>query len=696
MKRWLAVVLALCLVLGLGVTAFAAEEQVLSLNAPVTVTAEPAADELVDEYLYFTFTPEESGCYAFCAEAAESEENEDLWQSISVSADCSYGEALSLNAVLFEAEAGQSYELCVNYWGSFPVAVEYTLWVEKCAVVTEIFVDSYVDYGVVGDYLSLQASYEPELYEVQSLTWEVSDPQIAAIVDAYGDNVELELLSAGQTTVSVTTADGLSASLDIIVYEALETVVLVEEEANPVSLNPYVETPVSFTPAESGYYLLSSDSDVAYCMLNADGFLSDEGYVYYLEAEQTYDGWASCYDEEVDCNLYIAKTEALSLEAMELVSEPENKEFLLGSVESLDGSQVLPGAQLKLTWSDGSETLWDYNVDGEYLGQYLYISRGITDNGDGTGAVELFCGEIGVSWDINLLDLSVTDFALVGEPVVQVVENSCGIDLSVLAEQLGVPGISGWYYLPFVGYTRQVSITFSDGSVVTVCPGEIVYGEQVYCTDSIDVYGLWEQGEENTLIYGYQDETIEVAVELIESPVERIELNSVPRNVYALEDETVFSGNAEDGWFFEPADIQTILEGLSMTVYYKDGTSETITDEDLVYIDVGGMGYPFYNGYPLGIFSKMLLSFEGITGPCELEGVVEYKGVSVTYPVQVVEEIPEEEPPQEPETPDDGKDDVVIEPNPETDDTGAAILLTLLAACTLIAAAVVLEKNKLT
>ena len=218
----------------------------------------------------------------------------------------------------------------------------------------------------------------------------------------------------------------------------------------------------------------------------------------------------------------------------------------------------------------------------------------------------------------------------------------------------------------------------------------------MYCTDSIDVYGLWEQGEENTLIYGYQDETIEVAVELIESPVERIELNSVPRNVYALEDETVFSGNAEDGWFFEPADIQTILEGLSMTVYYKDGTSETITDEDLVYIDVGGMGYPFYNGYPLGIFSKMLLSFEGITGPCELEGVVEYKGVSVTYPVQVVEEIPEEEPPQEPETPDDGKDDVVIEPNPETDDTGAAILLTLLAACTLIAAAVVLEKNKLT
>ena len=107
-------------------------------------------------------------------------------------------------------------------------------------------------------------------------------------------------------------------------------------------------------------------------------------------------------------------------------------------------------------------------------------------------------------------------------------------------------------------------------------------------------------------------------------------------------DKAFFTG--DPACYFAPKDLRAFLAGMEMVIWYQDGSSRTVTVEDLQWADrVDGL-YPCVDGYPLGLFGELMLGNEMIDGPCEKEGVIEYMGCSVSYTITITDEDPPQEP----------------------------------------------------
>ena len=102
-KKILSVALVLCLMLGcMGITALAAEEsESITPGQSVTLSV-PVSGGYVDEYIFFSFTPDVSGEYLFSVSYDDSQETGlAIWLSVDDGSEYfSYGEPL-----MFSAEA---------------------------------------------------------------------------------------------------------------------------------------------------------------------------------------------------------------------------------------------------------------------------------------------------------------------------------------------------------------------------------------------------------------------------------------------------------------------------------------------------------------------------------------------------------------------------------------------------------------
>lgn len=683
-KRLVATLLTICLLFGcMSMTALAQENETIAVGENKHLTVEAAGDEILEGGASYTFTPEESGAYFMTVEYLKTDAS--MYGVMFYVGD---GEELfSFDEPLrFEAVAGESYVLTVEYFGLYSENVDYEVAVHKAQPLDGIELSAEKTNGKVGDYLYIDVTYLPEFGEREELTWTVSDENVAAFLESYSDYAELELLSAGAVTVTATTESGKSASVDITVEEIVFSELT--EGMNPVTVTNDGQL-FTFTAERSGYYSFDADHMDAGITLDAES-VSDGTNVYYvLEEGETYQGEVYVWgEEEISFNVVIAYHDGLEFPiptAIEISKLPDNITYLKNSVEEIWSDNMLSGMELKLTWADGSVTDWSFDENNGMIGIYSVCGY-LNQKEDGGYEVEVYIwcdAEVeSVFFDLNILDAVAESIELVDSTPLQIVENSCGMHIDIL---------DGWLYFPFEAYHRQVKITFSDGSVVTAVAGDEIYGVTVECANNQGVAvmstetqpeGFWAKDRENLVIYQYGDLSVQLEVEIIDSPVESIEIVTPPTNTIFMLDEDA-NLVTEDGAAVES--ISTLLEGITLKVTYKDGTQKTFTSSDFQWLDVMGDEYPYLDGYPVGVFGGWLMTMEPPTAPSEVEGYLEYKGVTVTYPIQIVEQFPSDD--------DDSDDKPVIEPIPETADYDMVMGLAM-TACLMAAAVAVTTKKK--
>lgn len=676
-KKVLAIVMILCLLFcGMSMTALAAEVRTIAVGEAKTVTVTENGE------VTYSFTPEESGTYMFAAGYDESLETFHMVMLSTVTAE---GEVAEFDQLYFEAEAGQTYELVAGYVGNYTEAVEYTFFVEKCSAMEGIELYAESDTGNAEEYLYVELNYLPEYSIPEAVTWETSDSSVAEISYEDSNGVDLYLVAPGTATITATTASGLSASIEITVEEAEVVVELIEGE-NTVRVPGGELAKISFTPENSGYYSIELDGNMAGLWMDADALTYENQQYFALVAGESYDGeiygWS---EEDMECTVTVVYHEDLVIlepTAIELVSLPDNITYLASTLEELWNDGMLSGMVLRVTWSDNSVTEWDYDENYGHLGTG-YVGGFLNEKEDGGYEVEVYVSAAEVApvfFDLTVLDITAESIALVDETPLQIVEHSCGMDLG----SLGL-GVEGWYYFPFAAYNREVVITFSDGSTVNAKPGDVVYGMEILCQDNqggvvvqtSQPEGFWTKDSENLVGYVYGDLYAMLTVEIIDSPVESIEV-SVENDTFMVDEELGLIG--PDG---EPMEtVRDLLNGLSVTVHYKDGTTKTFAAEDVEWRTVMDMEYPFVDGYPVGIFGGDWMMEEVPEVPGEIEGYVEYMGVSTTYTIHLVEGFE-----------DDDDTDKPIEINPETGDKG--MLLAVLVIAFMSAAVIIIKNEKL-
>lgn len=692
MKRLFATLLMLCMVLGcMSLAVFAEEAETIALGDMKTVTV-VGTEEFVDHYAYYSFTPEESGYYAFCAGGIL---YEDLFRGVDLyleSDETMWGDLN--NAMRFYAEAGETYVLYANIWGEYPPEigeVEYTFFLEMCQPLESFYLEPDLYAGIPGDVVYIQLVGEPWPAIPEAIVWEVSDESLAFISYVEGDWIALDLLAPGEVTVTATTESGLHSSVDITIEEGDPELWLVLGE-NPVELAAYADNYYSFMPEETGYYMITADDENLAITASGDRFVVDGNEYYYMEAGTTYEvvvmSWA---EEDVSAIVTIACDADLVIPtpvAIELTKAPNNTAYLSDALDSVSEDALFGGMEMNVTWQDGSVTPWSYDMTWG-VGNF-YLEWEILP-GDEEGTAKLVVGLESLELepvivDITVLDISFEGIELVDDTPLQIVENSCGLDLEALG--------GGWYYMPILAYQREVVLHFSDESTVTAKPGDVVYGQSVTCVDS-QVFMPWVKGGDNTIEYGYGDSEFyaTLQVEIIDSPVESVEFVTEPPSTFVADEEVGLL--TPDGEAVES--LKDLFEGMSLKVTYKDGTSKTFTQEDIQWQDVMGDVYPFMDGYPFGILNE-LLNFgtgeENLIPPCEIEYSIEYMGASAAYTVTILAELPEEEEPPviteptEPETePTEPETEPTVpdgEQNPPTGESDVYILLLAVLAMAVV------------
>lgn len=608
---------------------------VLQLGKSMEYTVQANGGRYAELEHDFSFTPAESGSYAL---VVDHDESLDVYHDLQMSTVSGTGYVYGDEVLRFYAEAGQTCYLNVEFWGMYDQSVVYTFLVEPCVSPEQILLLPEATEGYVDSTVDVRVRWDPRNSLPEALTWICSDESIVRITDPSEEYAVLELLSPGTATITASTPGGITDSFQITVYEPPTPIALVLEQPNPVMLlgGGFVE--ISFTPEVTAYYRITTDAPDLDAYLYADSTNNERATLYYLEAGETYYGGVDNYaDAMVSGDLYIVQDQILMPIGMEITGLPNNTTYLKDALPDMWTYQLLAGLEMDILWSDGTTTAWSFDEEGPYVG-YEYLDWELIQGGaEDQIVLRLECNGASASCQLTVLDKSIVGIELVDDSPLQVVEHSCGMDM----------GDGSWYYSPYLSNIRWVKILFSDGSSVITRPDEQVYGYYVTCEDS-QTDAPWVKGGSASVTYSYGGHTVELDVQIVESPVASIELIQMPRDTFILGDGAFFTG--ESAYYFSPNDLRGYIEGLSLVIWYQDGSSKTVTEADLEWERIMGVEYPCVDGYPLGLFGELMMSNELITGPCEREGVIEYKGASVTYMIQLVEgEVVE--PPVDPDPP---------------------------------------------
>lgn len=674
-NKLMSAVLVLCVMIGcMGITALAVEETDSIAPGQSATVSVPVSGNYVDECIYFSFTPEVSGEYLFSVSYDDSQETGfDIWLSVDDGSQyASYGEPL-----MFQAEAGVTYWLCGNYFGNGFAPVEYTFRLQESQPLEGIDLSAEQDFGYVGQYLTVDVLFTPVNGAREPITWSVSDPKVLAIAEDNGDYVGISLLAPGKATIAASTVSGKSDTIDITVLE----LPALWQGKNKVTIPANGHVPFGFTPEADGYYLITVDNENAWCSMNADTLYDGTNEYYALEAGVTYGGYLYNWSEKnTKCTVtieYFQEVVIVDPVSIEIVKLPDHVTYLRQTLDDVWSDDRLSGLVLKITWSDGSISQWDYDKNSGLLGAG-YVGGFLNEKDDGGVEVEIYVSAAEVEpvcFDLTVLDIVPESVALADDTPLQIVEFSCGIDVGAL----GLGG-EGWYYLPFGAYDREIVITFSDGSTVKAKPGDVVYGIEVLCQDNqggilmrSQTEGFWYKDSENRIDYLYGELQATLNVEIVDSPVKNIELLKLPEDTFKLDGD----GNMLDRDGNKVESFKDLLDGMSLKVRYKDGTSKTFAYSDIEWRTIMGMEYPFVDGYPLGVLGGEWLNFDQIDPPCELEGYVEYMGATVTYMVNIVEKFEGDKP--------------GVDINPDTGDSGMMLAVLVVA---LMGAAVIIVKNE--
>lgn len=333
---------------------------------------------------------------------------------------------------------------------------------------------------------------------------------------------------------------------------------------------------------------------------------NDEDLNFSLVA-QLYSGYTytvvfGAYDE--DAVFDVCVTEGVGVESVEITQEPYDTTVVFGFEED---TLSLLGLEATFTLSDGSTVDWSYYEDNP-VGNFD-VETYFDNDGMGNYYADIVCG--------NAFERIF--FTTVENPV-ESIEYSCETPIEMYVNSNGYWEYDdNYYYMYNIPDDAIITVNLKVGASVEIAAYESLNG--VYPDIYDDQYeNPWGVGTHYVTV-SYLGAEAKIPVTILPTPFKSITVNSEPTRDYIYGDYSTGYLDSKGVYSFSPFD----LTGLSFTVEYEDGTTQTFTDEDI------DMEYWEIDGYEYD------LSSHKVTEPCTVEGVLYYKGSEIKFDVDVVE-----------------------------------------------------------
>ena len=387
------------------------------------------------------------------------------------------------------------------------------------------------------------------------------------------------------------------------------------------SLTAGQEAYFTFAVPESGHYVLCGE----FPGWNLDLY-STEGNIWareesgkcavYLEKDSVF---RFCMIPDADGIFWMEKGPVVT--KLEVVSQDTSKVFQKS--EDVTPEALMRGMKVKVTYADNTSQTYElesYNTSvGLYPLELRYDLESVT--GD-TAVITMRCGDVETTYTVKVRDGVVTKMEIIPEQL-QVVENT-----------MGSPEFENgyWYNMEEIVYQKaQYRFTWSNGSTETLklSPLDIYYyGIPVDFSESYSQgENPWTVGNTYSLEARYGELRAPVSVQIVESPVEKVEVLEHVRLALA---EPYFKKVSDTRWaldLFEPC-------GLKFRVTEKNGTATDYTFEDL---EVRNDNY-YAGEYPVVFDLATEVDLGNITGPCEIPLILNVGGKQADLKFCIVEQ----------------------------------------------------------
>ncbi len=505
----------------------------------------------------FSFVPKESGEYCFDFVSNEYFDNYYAIQDNNGNELVATGE---FTKELFTfLEAGERYTIVLRSYGY--EGIEVTLNISK-AVSAEYFeillpdvFECYSDY-----YITMETSFAPEGCS-EAVTWSTTNENVASLCM----NGDIIAGHVGTAIVTGTTPNGLSDSITIVVKEAPSIEVNKEYQVNIDE--EYENVYFEFTPEKSGYYyfeIISQDSVWVNLFKDNYGHIAGvaDSFKGYFSADETYE-IAMCMNYVSTGSFSFNVSECGGVKSVEILTLPEQLEYIEG-YEDFRYS----GLTAKVTLEDGTTEIYDYNNDETVLGYIVSISHNYDEN-DVYHSTDVSVGNAFDSFSFIIKENNIASIECLTESL-EIIEKTNG---SYTYNDAG----ERFFYYNYSIDDIMVKINYNDDESIVVPLGSTVDGYYVNWNDNQHSTPWTLGNEDNYIKIDYLDNEVFLPVNIIESPIEKIVLNSAPSRVYYKYDPD-YGLNYSDGSYDLTAYDFT---GISFTAYYKDGSVKTYTDKDI-------------------------------------------------------------------------------------------------------------------
>lgn len=356
--------------------------ETIELNERVSVSS-------IDGNIPYKFIPCESGYYAFMSEGSNMASGaiyDESWNFINGSETGFYAPD---DFVIHEyLEAGKAYylEAEINETKMF---TPFDMLISKCTAAVSIGLSCGDElYGYVGDEITLDVVFDSKTARGEKCDFILSDKSVAEIRSDSDGVLSIYLKNAGETTITVTAENGLTATCNVTVSK-VEYEQLTLDEQKQVNAEKYREAYFSFIPSESGEYTVFSTGEAdTYCSLwdnnqNEIDFDDDSGKDMNFSLEvslvkgRTYIFSTGVYsiNKSADYGVKIVKSkeaEKVNIDSDKVANATVGQTLILSASFAPDGAKAE-----EVYWEvDGRDILGILYEDGLYCGVYV-MSEGI-------------------------------------------------------------------------------------------------------------------------------------------------------------------------------------------------------------------------------------------------------------------------------------------------------------------------------
>lgn len=554
------------------------DSKTITVTEPVEINAgdtKTVTVENPDDRVIFKFTPAQDGEYAFYSEGNTRNCRLRVFDSDYYYNYSQSGDRINMQRSLNE---GETYYFECGFTneettGSYDVTLTY------CPPAEEVVINAgKAIEGYPGTSLSPVVTFLPEHSVREAYELSSADTEIAE-VNSYGT---IFLNSVGTTTITLTSENGLTATVEVTVkdYDPLaigETKTAVVESSSGHMFK--------IIPEKDGYYAFWStsnedtygtlyDSEMGEINEDDDGGENNNFRVKaMLEGGKTYYLRARYLSSTRTGSFAVTSAEVPYITSLTLVSPPDQTTYVEGFTSGFDYT----GLKLQAVWSDGEVVNWEYG-DGRIRDEYVSY---FFDSGEET--VTALCGGQSVSFDVSVIENPVESIEIIKGIEEPLIEGVNGHTTTRYNPETGKNDLEFFEYeLPDTSDV-EVKVNYTDGTSGIIKAGESLYGCKLIFSD--DQYSKpWTVGSDNEITVNLLGAEAPLYVTVAENPVDYIELIDdgdieVVENGKGNWDTYYNRETGEDEEFFR---YDLSLGSVEVAIHFKDGTLENAEPGDRI------------------------------------------------------------------------------------------------------------------